>query len=667
MKRSSLIRTQISLLLCVLFLFATVLPTAAASVTITSHITISTNNKVYDGNPIEASATAYYLYSGDYIPVPEEAGSYTYHYWPYESYRQTDPIKGLPVEAGIYVIQATFVPNLDLEKPFTEVSSNPTPVIITPIEDNGEEPEDKPSTDEDVDCAVRIFEEEGRDYEWYQIFAGDAAKLDDGRTYLSNITWGSGITEEGKTALIEWFKEEIDPSVEAPTPADIAKAMNQFNAPEFAQRFGDYLNKVDGNGTYVWGDGSASGEDPYYLFALYEEGYYLFREAEGSVQGEWNSATAFLLQVYDKEHGDYIDIYPKKLDVESDKQVANYDADIYANGSFVTSMGWDEEDAVNAALGEKVVFDLVAKFEQNYIDERGAHNFENYETYKVIFHDTMDKGLTVDPDSFVVYTNGDRTTPVDPKYYTVDIVLNEDDTTSITVTFEDLIDMPYTWPKDSDMMAFKRLDVVYLASLNKLANYVVEGNDNTMYVEYSNDPNVESTGKTPDDSVTVYTFAFEIIKVDGDSDARLEGAKFRVYRLINGDKYYLTDDYIHEGEQVKYNFIKNGIESALTFTTDENGYAIVTHLDAGTYYLEEYEAPTGYNKLEKAIEVTVGERAADGLAQVTVENEKGLVLPSTGGMGLTLIYAVGGLLLVGGGIWFFVRSRRNKEDDEDEN
>ena len=93
-------------------------------------------------------------------------------------------------------------------------------------------------------------------------------------------------------------------------------------------------------------------------------------------------------------------------------------------------------------------------------------------------------------------------------------------------------------------------------------------------------------------------------------------------------------------------------------------------LKEGEYYLKEIKAPDGYNKLKEPIKVTVtkkvdndtkmvighslnykyGKNAGNGVTEVQVINETGSLLPSTGGMGTTLIYLIGGALVLGSGI-----------------
>lgn len=128
-----------------------------------------------------------------------------------------------------------------------------------------------------------------------------------------------------------------------------------------------------------------------------------------------------------------------------------------------------------------------------------------------------------------------------------------------------------------------------------------------------------------------------------------------------------------------------------TLKSDKNGLFKVIGLDAGTYYLKETQAPSGYNQLANEIkltitattnngqtwtdadakkaltnlEVAVGEAAAtpgnlnEGTVNVTIENNKGTVLPATGGLGTTMFYTIGGLLMLATAILLITKRRMN--------
>ena len=136
----------------------------------------------------------------------------------------------------------------------------------------------------------------------------------------------------------------------------------------------------------------------------------------------------------------------------------------------------------------------------------------------------------------------------------------------------------------------------------------------------------------------------------------------------------------------------------MILTSAENGLFNIAGLDDGTYYLREIQAPNGYNLLEADVQldiaattangqewdgdpetaleglnmtITVGEAEptqvpgvlADGTVGVTVENNQGATLPETGGMGTTLFYIIGGLLVVGAGILLVVRIRMKAHNE----
>ena len=94
-------------------------------------------------------------------------------------------------------------------------------------------------------------------------------------------------------------------------------------------------------------------------------------------------------------------------------------------------------------------------------------------------------------------------------------------------------------------------------------------------------------------------------------------------------------------------------------TSDANGNLVIKGLAAGQYYLKEIKAPNGYNILTKPIHISIYH--SDGIKEMQVEgttgnvdkvdvlNNKGSILPSTGGMGTTLIYLIGGALVLGSG------------------
>ena len=119
----------------------------------------------------------------------------------------------------------------------------------------------------------------------------------------------------------------------------------------------------------------------------------------------------------------------------------------------------------------------------------------------------------------------------------------------------------------------------YEAKLNTNAVIGAQGNLNTAYLEFSNNPYVEGTGKTPDDTAIVFTYQLTVNKKMGDNTTDLPGTAFKL-------------------EKKKANNIweEVGRTTAGTETTFE-----FKGLDDGTYKLTEITTPPGYNTIEPIV------------------------------------------------------------------
>ena len=198
------------------------------------------------------------------------------------------------------------------------------------------------------------------------------------------------------------------------------------------------------------------------------------------------------------------------------------------------------------------------------------------------------------------------------------------------------------------------------------------GNPNEARLEYSNNPYGGGTGITPWDKVIVFTYELVANKVDG-SNNPLEGAGFTLYKYDMA-----TSNYVVVKEFANDEAGKEGKQTTFTFS----------RLDAGQYKLEESKVPDGYNKAEDLIFKVVAkyETNADnpkfGELKITDLNDKeitdkftlnqtkdqattnvvnlsGTELPSTGGMGTTILYVVGAILVIGAGILLVTKKRMN--------
>lgn len=137
--------------------------------------------------------------------------------------------------------------------------------------------------------------------------------------------------------------------------------------------------------------------------------------------------------------------------------------------------------------------------------------------------------------------------------------------------------------------------------------------------------------------------AFNIIKHDSDNTAKvLSGAKFQVYRPATEDDT-TTETLICNGLEVAVVPVKVG-EELLVLTTDQNGSAVSPDLECGVYYIKETQAPLGYVRLKEAIAVNVVSKTMQEVAYTYVGNERGILLPETGGFGTPLFLGIGGTL-----------------------
>ena len=149
----------------------------------------------------------------------------------------------------------------------------------------------------------------------------------------------------------------------------------------------------------------------------------------------------------------------------------------------------------------------------------------------------------------------------------------------------------------------------------------------------------------------------------------LKNAKFKLYdsnnKIINLVK-------LNETEEVYRKALGTETSTIQEIMTTNTGKFTIQGLAPGTYYLEETEAPKGYNKLVKKIKVEIQEHGTlvvdekatvenKLITQVDVENKSGTLLPSTGGAGTTMIYLVGALLVLGSGVVLASKRRSNSK------
>ena len=471
---------------------------------------------------------------------------------------------------------------------------------------------------------------EGHTYEAYQIFTGDLATNDAGNKVLSNIVWGSGVSEAGQTALGD-----------AAAKAETLKT--EADAKAFAKAVAPYLTTAAGSANTV--------TDGKYVISGLAAGYYLVKDQDGSLTGDNDSYPEYIIQVVGN-----VTATPKSDVPEVQKKVKDIN-----DSTDTTKTDW--QDSADYDIGDSIPFQLKATL---------ANNVSSYTTYKVVFHDTLSKGLTYNNDA-KVYIDGTETNG-----FTVTATVNADGTTTLTVSCDDV--------KALGAGNSSVITVEYTAKLNENAVLGSAGNPNEVYLEYSNNPNKSEngnneTGETPKDVVIVFTYKTIINKVDSENKP-LTGAAFKLEKLIKGK----------DGAADTWTTVKE-------FTVDETTTSFTfSGLDDGQYKLTETKTPAGYNTIDPiyfVIEATHDETAdaptlktlnayltdANGNKQTemkdgesvnidlgtvdltagsittTVVNKSGSELPSTGGIGTTIFYVLGGVLVLAAVVLLVTKKR----------
>lgn len=266
-----------------------------------------------------------------------------------------------------------------------------------------------------------------------------------------------------------------------------------------------------------------------------------------------------------------------------------------------------------------------------------------------VLHDVMSAGLTLDPDSIEATGLKKGQDANSGDYHVVTTGLSDG------CTFEVVFHQSYldTITTNTDIV------VTYSAVVNENAQVSPSANPNKTTLKYGEDSEFETV---PSETKT-YTFKVDVVKTDGDNKV-LDGAQFKLYDAkTGGNEIALVK--VSDGV---YRLAKDG-ETGVEYITTVNGELEIKGFDANTnYYLEETKAPDGYNKLAERVEIAVKEAnleasVSNGVWQnggVHIVNKAGDLLPTTGGMGTTILYIIGGVLVIGAGAVLIIRRRTRK-------
>ena len=199
--------------------------------------------------------------------------------------------------------------------------------------------------------------------------------------------------------------------------------------------------------------------------------------------------------------------------------------------------------------------------------------------------------------------------------------------------------------------AGKAIVLTYDATVNDKA-VVLEPELNTAHLEYDNYVSAETN------PVDVATLGVKIIKVDGVSGKALTDAEFTLWGSEKGNDQIAV---VKDGDA--YRIAKAG-ETGVNIVVDAKGEAVIHGLDATTYYIQEEKAPAGYNLLDHREKLTIDGKLQiekKAIQEYTIDNFTGSVLPSTGGIGTTIFYILGSILIMAGVAYFLVRRKADAQ------
>lgn len=303
------------------------------------------------------------------------------------------------------------------------------------------------------------------------------------------------------------------------------------------------------------------------------------------------------------------------------------------NGTTTTAL----TNSNTAAIGDTV----------NYQITFNATNFEtnNKVTTAITEYVVEDTPTALDINSSTVVVKVGNTTLASSKY-----TVSKDDNGKLTITIP--------WQTDNEDGTYTALyDSPSLVTITYSATVTGEATDNA-----TNAAKVKYNDKELDGgTTTTETYYFDIVK-DNDKDEVLTGAEFKLYDALTG------------GNEIPVVKIDDGVyrvaEANETGVAIEAGQARIKGLDGTkTYYLEETTAPVGYNILTSRVAVAINNSDNTATVEndqdvtkyvsggVEIVNQRGAELPSTGGIGTTIFYVIGAILVIGAGIVLVTRRR----------
>lgn len=483
-------------------------------------------------------------------------------------------------------------------------------------------------------------------YGAYQLFKGDLATVDE-KPVLSNVQWGDNVNSATVIAKLNELGFGLAANASA---SDVAKAISDANYTTDsagAKALAEALNAAlagDPKGTATIAADATSG-----TIEGLAAGYYLVKDTT-AISGE-GAETRYILEVVKD-----VTVAEKATVPSVDKEIAE------ATPTKVSDYN----------IGDSIPYSITGTLPSTF------DSFATYTTFT--FTDTMSDGLTP------------------PATTGVTVKIGEDDITSLfdvalsgqtlTVSLKSGVDLK-TATHGNENTKFANGDkivVSYSATLNNKAVTGGTGNINTATLTFTNNPNAGGDGipgTTPEDKTVVFTYDIKALKVEPTDDAEITAEAYAALDPAEKANYVKVGD--------KYQKVQPLDGAGFTLyrdsKTEANKVAEITTgstfefkgVDAGTYILSETTTPAGYNTIEDitiVVTATYDETtnpatiktltctpegfvatASTGIIEGKILNQSGSVLPSTGGMGTTILYTVGGIMVIAGIVMFLTKRR----------
>lgn len=503
----------------------------------------------------------------------------------------------------------------------------------------------------------------GHTYAAFQIFTGDLSETTSGAPAvttktLSNIAWGSGVN---KTNLIAALKADTTyggafttalsgKTTDAETASAVANQLAAYKEnPTAVKALADIIGK------HTTGTGTATDTTDTNKIKNLAAGYYLIKDTTTTLPTNATNMTSDTYSDYILEVVSNVEVGAKDSTVESHKTVTETDD----TAPTVTA----GQKVADYDIGDDIPYELTFKIPSNYGE---------YSKYYLQFVDEMSKGLTYKTGSATIkYGSNEAVAIADADIVFTDITTGDyNGGKKLQYTISDL--------KSHDLGTGDTVTINYKAILNSNAEVNSSGNTNKYHTVFSNNPtnagnpstddNPPTTSNTPDDTTVVFTYELVFNKIDDQSTPQpLKGADFKLEKNVEGTWTEVTA--LHNG---------TGAINPTKSAVDENTTSFTFHgLDAGKYRLTEIQTPKGYNTIapiEFTVTATKSGTAVTGLsgtgltmtptfdtsdAKLTaaIKNNKGVILPTTGGVGTTIFYIIGGLMISGALVLLIVKKR----------